>query len=401
MMPEASSAPSAPVRTGIVLSGGGADGAYAVGVLKALLSGRSPANGFRILEPDVFAGTSIGSFNASYLVSRWHHSGVGAVGELEGVWLEKLADRGACGNGAFRIRADPTRFFDPACYLPNPTRPFTRFARDSAALSWDFIRRLVHFAGARDPLLPRSLDFFNFSSFVSREPWAATIRDSIDFQAIRNSDRALRVVATNWSTGRLRVFENRHLSEGIGARAIEASSALPGFFEAVAVGSQLYVDGAVLQNTPLKPAIEAGASEIYIIYLDPDISAVPLAEQESTLETLYRMQQIAWASAIASDTAAARRINEFLSLVAAAEQLPATSDAVAELARKYARYRPLTVHRFSPQDDLGGALGLLNLGLSRVERLVEQGFEEATRHDCATAGCILVPDVGESAEASP
>src|SRR5262245_59469773 len=41
-------------KQGVVLSSGGADGAYAVGVLKALLSGRSLVTGYLPLDPVAF-----------------------------------------------------------------------------------------------------------------------------------------------------------------------------------------------------------------------------------------------------------------------------------------------------------------------------------------------------------
>ena len=46
----------------VVLSGGGAYGAYEVGVMKALLGGEMKGAGYRPLDPEVFTGTSVGSF---------------------------------------------------------------------------------------------------------------------------------------------------------------------------------------------------------------------------------------------------------------------------------------------------------------------------------------------------
>src|SRR5437868_3503224 len=72
----------------IVLSGGGATGAYEVGVLKALLGGASPATNFSPLRPDIISGTSIGAFNAAALVSRSWESCLAAVTHLEQVWKD-------------------------------------------------------------------------------------------------------------------------------------------------------------------------------------------------------------------------------------------------------------------------------------------------------------------------
>ena len=52
-------------RTAVVLSGGGAFGAYEVGVMKALIDGKSPSTGYAPLTPDIFAGTSIGAYTSS------------------------------------------------------------------------------------------------------------------------------------------------------------------------------------------------------------------------------------------------------------------------------------------------------------------------------------------------
>jgi predicted acylesterase/phospholipase RssA len=55
------------VKAGLVLSGGGAFGAYEVGAIKALYSGHSRATAGAPLDPDIFVGTSVGNFNAAVL----------------------------------------------------------------------------------------------------------------------------------------------------------------------------------------------------------------------------------------------------------------------------------------------------------------------------------------------
>lgn len=385
-------------RRALVLSGGGADGAYGVGVVEALVAGRSPANDFRPLDPDIFTGTSIGSFNAAYLTSHWNRFGAATVGRLASVWRDRLADgTTSCGNGAYRIKLDPSDYLDPRCYLPNPFAAVARFATDSASLGWEGLQRAVAFAADVDEtLLQRLIELVNFTSFVSRDPWSRTIREVIDFTAIRRSGRPLRIVATNWATGALRVFGNGDMSESLGPLAIEASSALPGFFPPARVGSQPFIDGSVLLNTPLKPAIDAGGQEIYIVYLDPDISALPLAEQENTLATLYRSQQIAWAAKVELDIATARRINRILGWIERTREAGKTDHPLFDhLERTHGHFEPLVIHRFSPFEDLGGVLGLLDLGAERIDGLIRQGFENAIEHDCRRAGCVFPYEASE------
>jgi hypothetical protein len=182
-----------------------------------------------------------------------------------------------------------------------------------------------------------------------------------------------------------------------------ASSALPGFFTPETVGAQAYVDGAVLLNTPLKPAIRAGADCLHVIYLDPDVSSIPLHYLGNLLSTLYRTQVINWASTVNESIREAEGINDALQILNAAqqEQPVAGIDAkgVVQTLAKFgkqlenlANYRLLTIHRYHPRDELGGPLSLLNFRRSRIEYLIERGFHDAVSHDCVASKCVR-PDV--------
>ena len=377
-------------RHGIVLSGGGADGAFAVGVLKALFSGLSPATDLRPLEAEVFSGTSIGSFNAAYLVGRDAHGNAGlAADDLAEIWLDELGeDASTCHNGAYRLRGDPLELLSPACYRTGPFAPLLSLARDGADLLEDATLRVVRAVRGKGTALQRIIQLFNFASFVSREPWEKTLRKTIDYRSIRRSSKALRVAATNWATGDLKVYDNAAMTDQMGPEIIAASSAIPGFYPPAKVGSQPFVDGSVLLNTPLRPAIRAGASVLHVVYLDPDIANIPLAQLQNTLETLYRMQQISWAASIKRDIAAAARINRVLRGLRRNEEISATAE-FRDLAAEYSRFSPLTVHCYFPRDDFGGALGLLDLRRDRLRQLMQIGYDIAERHDCRQAGCVL------------
>src|SRR5260370_40995152 len=98
-------------NTAVVLSGGGANGAYEVGVLKALLRGQSPATRFKPLDPEIFSGTSIGAFNATVLASRMPAEGSRTIDHLEDIWLNLIPQFENTGhNHVFRFRGDPLPF---------------------------------------------------------------------------------------------------------------------------------------------------------------------------------------------------------------------------------------------------------------------------------------------------
>ena len=390
------------LRQALVLSGGGANGAYEVGVLKALFNGR--CKDIVAPDPELFFGTSVGSYNAAFLVSHWDEFGPAAVANLELAWRELLAgDVGR--NGAFRFRGDPGYFLDPSSYLPNPLQPLLNLARDSAFLTWEGIQRAVYVTtSSQESLRERTANLFDFSAFVSTEPYDRTIRQTLDFAAIRRAEdtRKLRIFATNWTTGRVRMFENHDLTDSLGPLVIRASGAVPGIFPAVAVGAEPYVDGSILMNTPLRPALDQGADILYVVYLDPDVASIPLSTLDSTVAASYRMHQISWAALINAEIERARRINRGLAVfgrIARGEPVPELEiddlakgavHALGGLRTHLHDYRPITIHRFHPRDDIaGGPLGLLNLDRRHVDDLIQRGFSDTTLHNCVREGCII------------
>jgi len=395
----------------VVLSGGGANGAYEVGVLKALFNGKCKDIG--PFEPSLFFGTSVGSYNASFLVSQWDEFGPAAIANLERAWLEVLAGN-AARNGVYRFRGDPGYFLDPTAYIPNPLRPFIELGRDGAFLTWEGIQRAVYLATGQttgqspgqgeEALRERFANLFDFSALISSAPWARTIRETINFPSIRRTGetRKLQIFATNWTTGRVRAFGNRDMTDHLGPLAIQASSAVPGVIPSVSVGAEPYVDGSVLLNTPLHPALDAGADVLYVVYLDPDIASIPFSSLESTVATSYRMQTIAWAALVNREIARARRINRGLAVFDRLQRGEAVPELELEqlgsgavlvlggLKPVFQNYRPVTIHRFHPREELGGgALGLLNLDRDHIEDLIYKGFTDAALHNCYLEGCII------------
>src|ERR1700674_1151462 len=381
--------PQRPVQC-VVLSGGGASGAYEVGVLKALLPG-----GGLPLDPSIFAGTSIGSFNAAFLVSQWDWQGRSAVANLEAVWIDTLARRMgslARGNGMFRIRANPIDLLDPTSYLPNPLRPLVRLAKDGVSILADSLERLSYVVGTDDPVAERAVSLFDVALLLATNPWEE-VTASLDSSAIRHSTRQLRIAATNWNSGELRVFANRDMTNDTGPRAIQASSAIPGVLPGVLIGAEPHVDGGVVMNTPLALGIGAGAEELHVVYLDPDVRAIPTSSLNSTLDSSYRQQLISWAKVVNGDIEDARWVNRRLQAMQRLQaELGSNPAEVSRLAEEIgvAGRRLLTIHRYHPRDDLaGGALGLLNFDRRHVAHLIERGFDDATHHDCDESKCVL------------
>src|SRR5262249_22621376 len=120
----------------------------------------------------------------------------------------------------------------------------------------------------------------------------------------------------------------------------------------------------------------------------------------NTLDVLDRARVIDWASRVNEDVDTARWVNQGL---AELEQLRAgggASDVERRLFERVAErigerveqgrpYRLLTIHRYHPRDDLAGPLGVLNFERDQIAGIIERGYRDTAKHDCAASGCLL------------
>jgi NTE family protein len=262
--------PSEQRRTALVLSGGGGRGAYHVGVLRFLEEHDWSA--------DVVVGTSIGAVNGAAMASgHTSHS-------LWSLWK--------------RLRTKDVQKVNL-----NP-------------LSDIFL-----------------LDTTPLRATLQREGW-------VDFDRINSEDAAvhLRVTATEVNTGRLHVFGNSDdvypsnmKREAIGLDHIIASCSIPIVYPATQLHGHLYWDGATVANTPLGPAIDAGAEEIVVVIMTPWEEGKDLAK-EGRAETpgdflLAASTMLEWAllASFQADLKLFRRVNEMVRLQVENARLRATN----------------------------------------------------------------------------
>jgi predicted acylesterase/phospholipase RssA len=424
-----SKSPQKPSVHALIFSGGGAYGAYQVGCARALIQGHSAANGKTPLEPDVFAGTSVGAFNSSFLVSKWHSGGPEAVSSLENAWTERIPWNGGA-NGAFRVRLTPLELLYAATYGSEGVlrRILQNYSLDTLHLLREAGQRALGLFKLNEPLLDRLSACVDLSVFVGPEPWEDTIRALIDFEKIRESSRRLTIAVTNWPRGVVSHFTNQSVSPD----AIRASSAIPGFYPPATVDGQVCVDGAVLMNTPLNRAIRelrevaprAGESEfvLHVVYINPRVekSSTP----QGTLQTLFRSQAIQWGSSVEIDINNAQSLNKGLSMIinklialgkdpgaqlspgeldlvreavssrpaAEAQALFETSERIMQKREIGEPYQLLTIHRYFPRTPISGAFGFMDVRQTTIENLIQQGFEDTVNHDCAACGCVLAQE---------
>jgi NTE family protein len=394
----------ATARSAVVLSGGGAGGAFEIGVLKALYEGAPPLGG-RPLRADVFTGTSVGSYNAAFL-AQYDQPATAAIQDLERVWRERIAGtlRG-CGNGIFRLRLNPFRYLDPGCWR-NPLAMLGQTAGDLAFASAYGLAYGQQFFTSTDTLEERALEAVNLGAAVSREPLESLLRDTLDLERLRRSPNELAVAVSDWQNAKPIVLQKSDIVDRYGTDAILASTAIPGVFAPVCLDGVTCVDGGLVMNTPFKPAVQAGARVLHVVYTDPYVADIPLAPLPNSAATLSRIYAVLVATQFNGDFRHAAIINEEIAEVAAgagelaaeADELPAVrvhraigADRVVGrvLAAGDHRYRPLEIHRYRPTAMGISSVDFLDFSLRVVDRLIDSGYEQTIRHDCEEAECVI------------
>ena len=281
--------------TGLVLTGGGARGAYQAGALRAL----AEISGARELPFRVLSGSSAGSLNAAYLASR-ASAFADATDELVELWSHL--------QSAQIFRTDPSTL----------VRTATDWLADLGLGGWIGTGR------------GRSL--------LDTAPLRELVASRIDIPAMRahvasGAVHAIAVTATNYETGIGVSFYEGHPSiapwtrvtrAGLPARIehehIAASAAIPVFFPAVEIHGAWYADGSIRLSTPLSPAIHLGAQKILAIAVRHAATGETRPADRASLypttaETAGVLLNALFLDALESDVERALRINQTVRLL--------------------------------------------------------------------------------------
>jgi len=210
-------------RIALVLQGGGALGAYQVGVFEAL-----DETGFC---PQWFAGTSIGGINAAIMAGN----APGEVGEKLSEFWERISrpdgwpvtpvgDEGRKAAGQWHA-LETVLYGQPGFFRPRTFGPFLS-----------------------PPGTPGAISFYDTAPLVD------TLAAVVDFGRINDGGPRLTLGAVNIATGRQVYFDSAR--EAIDARHVMASGALPPGFPPVEIDRELFWDGGVVSNTPLEVVLD-------------------------------------------------------------------------------------------------------------------------------------------------
>ena len=246
----------------LVLQGGGALGAYQVGVYQALHEAG--------VEPDWIIGTSIGAINAALIAGNKPED---RLARLEEFWRRVKSPQG--------LLPQLSGVSEVWSYWSTLLGGISGFFKPNPLAFWS-----MHF--------PWGVDH---AAFYSTAALRETLAELVDFSIINTGSPRLTVGAANVKTSMMRYFDSRE-SE-IGTEQIMASGALPPAFPAICIDNEYYWDGGILSNTPTEVIFDdypRRNSLIFAVHLWNPTGPVP----RSIWEVLHRQKDMQYSSRIAS-----------------------------------------------------------------------------------------------------
>jgi NTE family protein len=234
-------------RVALVLSGGGARGAYEIGALSELL----PELERRGELPTIVVGTSVGAFNAAFYAANAHRPAAETLADGVRVWKElgwtdSLRSLGS-GSGDAGLR----RLLGQ---LLGVHRPRVHSLLDPAPLERT-LARVVSFDQMAQNVVDGVIDSVSVattSALTGRTVVFHAGGESPEHDPVRQID---------------------YVATPLGSSHVRASGAIPVLFPAVRVDVPArargwYYDGGTRLNTPIKPALELGADRVVVIGLN-------------------------------------------------------------------------------------------------------------------------------------
>ncbi|MCQ2969773.1 MAG: patatin-like phospholipase family protein [Clostridium sp.] len=211
------------MKIGLVLSGGGGKGAYELGVWKALKELK--LNKYI----SVFSGTSIGAFNAVLFA-------MDDLEKAENLWNEVTMDK----------------------LVPISKK--------------ELIKRGIglYLGGKKPQLAMRFLsDKLNYGA-ISNEGAVEILNKYIDCRKVKENNKICYAACTKIPECSIKYFRINDYDEEEAKKMILASASLPLIYDSTEVLGNKYIDGGMVDNTPIKPVYDEGCNIIIVVLLSKD-----------------------------------------------------------------------------------------------------------------------------------
>jgi NTE family protein len=200
------------------------------------------------------------------------------------------------------------------------------------------------------------LEFLERPSLLDNSPWLETLERQISFHKVRTSPTLFRITTTDIRRGQLRVFRN----EEITVRHIIASCSIPVVYPWTDIDDDIFWDGAVVANTPLRPAVDEGAEDIYVVLLSP-AGARELPPPPNLLEAAAHAFDMALLASFEADQKQLHKINQRI-----------------REGRDSGAHHEINLHVIAPSENIP-ATWILSYDPKNTDYLIKLGYEDAKR----------------------
>jgi NTE family protein len=261
-----------PGQVVLVLQGGGALGAYQVGVYEALHEAG--------IEPDWVIGTSIGAINGAVI-----------AGNQPGERLPRLRELWA------RFQQEP-QF--QALWWPGLGEALATFSTLTRGIPDFFSPRMPAWGGLQAKV------GVDAASYYQTAPLRETLNSLTDLAVLNAAHPRLTVGAVNVKSGEFRYFDSR--DGALGLEEVMASGALPPGFPAIRVDGEAYWDGGLYSNTPLEAVLDDNPRRDSVIF-SVNVWQPTGHEPESIWQVMAREKDIRYATREDSHIARQKQIH--------------------------------------------------------------------------------------------
>jgi NTE family protein len=293
----------------LVLSGGGARGAYEAGVVYYVRT-RMPKHIAGSTLFRIYSGTSVGAINTAFLAASADDP-LYQGNRLRSLWQNLTS------SDIYRADVRALAGFLIKTGLMTATNIF------------GLARQLAGQGGQN-----ANGDPFPFRSILDTTPFVFYLRRNVPWSSLhRNVERGVidgvTISATHMLTGRLAMFLEKHpdaeyRSGGhfpipclLTPRHILASAAIPVIFPIIRINGQHYGDGSLQQNTPMSPPIHMGANRLFVISLHrkeslgpvPQIAPGQIEPEPKVSDVLGKLLNTVFLDKLEYDLTQMRRIN--------------------------------------------------------------------------------------------
>lgn len=211
------------MKIGLVLSGGGGKGAYELGVWKSLKDLKLDN------YIDVFSGTSIGAFNAVLFAQD-------DMRLAEELWNEITMDK---------------------------LVPLSKFELFKKGMGLVIGAKNINFA---KKYMNQNLE----EGAVSKDGAVEIIEKYLKIDRIKKREKVCYVACTELPDIKVKYFRLNNYEDKVAKAMVLASASLPLIYDSTAIFECNYVDGGIVDNTPIQPVYGEGCDIIIVVLLSKD-----------------------------------------------------------------------------------------------------------------------------------